>query len=456
MTERIERPGHVVAVVGGACAGSVVAEILADAGCRVVVFEQNPRPYGKIEDGLPRWHRKQRRLEYERIDARLDRPGVTFVPLTRLGRDLDFADFARDWGWSLVVLCNGAWKDRPLSSPSAEAAVGKGLAYQNPFVYWFNHKEEAGYDGPRYEIHDDAVVVGGGLASIDVVKIIQLELYLAALRERGIEGDLYEMEHLGIPRYLAKQGIDDPESLGVRGCELLYRRRVEDMPLASLPADASEAQRARLPQIRAKILKVAQTKFLFRVTTQRLAGDIHLDEAGERVTGLTIRKTRIEGREAIPIDGSEYFRPARLIVSSIGSIPEPLPGIEMDGSYYAFKDWDVGEYAGLPHVFAAGNVVTGQGNIKASVEHGQRVGGHLVERYVRAAEAAGASPGARIGDAQGAAAAEAALDRLAGRPLLPPDRIEALMARVRERQRAVGYDGDYRAWIDRSMPPDMV
>ena len=53
-------PSHAVAVIGGACAGSVVAEHLARSGCRVVVFEQNQRPYGKIGDGLPRWHAKQR------------------------------------------------------------------------------------------------------------------------------------------------------------------------------------------------------------------------------------------------------------------------------------------------------------------------------------------------------------------------------------------------------------
>src|SRR3984893_6767727 len=65
-------PGHhFVAVIGGAISGSVAAEILADHGIRVAVFDQNPRPYGKIEDGLPRWHVEQRKQEYARIDARM-------------------------------------------------------------------------------------------------------------------------------------------------------------------------------------------------------------------------------------------------------------------------------------------------------------------------------------------------------------------------------------------------
>ena len=111
---------HVVAIFGGASAGSTAAEILAASGIEVVVFEQNLRPYGKIEDGLPRWHRDQRRMEYKRIDGKLDRPQVHFVPHTRLGTDIAFDDVVR-WGFSAVLLANGAWRDRPLDIPGADA-----------------------------------------------------------------------------------------------------------------------------------------------------------------------------------------------------------------------------------------------------------------------------------------------------------------------------------------------
>jgi choline dehydrogenase-like flavoprotein len=70
---------YFVAIIGGAIAGSVAAEILAERGTRVAVIEQNKRPYGKIEDGLPRWHVEQRKQEYARIDARLKKPGVFYV-----------------------------------------------------------------------------------------------------------------------------------------------------------------------------------------------------------------------------------------------------------------------------------------------------------------------------------------------------------------------------------------
>src|SRR3990172_5945789 len=107
-----EKKQHFVAVIGGAVAGSVAAEILADHGIRVAVFEQNTRPYGKIEDGLPRWHMEQRKQEYARIDARLKKPGVDFIPSVKLGRDLGFQELCNAWGFSAIILANGAWRDR--------------------------------------------------------------------------------------------------------------------------------------------------------------------------------------------------------------------------------------------------------------------------------------------------------------------------------------------------------
>src|SRR5260370_38349811 len=101
-------------MVGGAIAGSVAAERLGEQGISVVVIEQNERPYGKIEDGLPRWHREQRKQEYGRIDARLKRPGVFFLPSTKLGRDIDFPDLCDNWGFSAALLANGPWRLREI------------------------------------------------------------------------------------------------------------------------------------------------------------------------------------------------------------------------------------------------------------------------------------------------------------------------------------------------------
>src|SRR5574337_1924199 len=119
-------PQHVVVIVGGAVAGSEAAFRLAERGILCVVLEQNDRPYGKIEDGLPRWHVNLRLQEEKKIDDKLAQPGVHFVPRTRLGRDLTLEEVL-GWGLSAVVLANGAWRDRRLPLPGIDQCVGRGF-----------------------------------------------------------------------------------------------------------------------------------------------------------------------------------------------------------------------------------------------------------------------------------------------------------------------------------------
>ena len=241
-----------MAVIGAATAGSEIARILAERGAIVIVFEQNPRPYGKIEDGLPRWHVKQRHDEYEEINKRLDHPNIEYVPKTRMGRDIDFEELRSRWGLSGIVLSHGAWRDRQFPVEGADGFIDRGLVYQNKLIYWFNHYLEKAYDGPRYELSPGVTVVGGGLASIDVVKVLQIENTLAALKSRGISSDMLSLEREGIDAVLNANGLKYGD-LGVAPCKLFYRRRVLDMPLSDIPADA--------PAKRAEALKMARAKY---------------------------------------------------------------------------------------------------------------------------------------------------------------------------------------------------
>src|SRR4029077_10452192 len=115
----ITEPRHLVVICGAAVSGSEAAAICAERGMIAVVLEQNVRPYGKIEDGLPRWHDKLRSKEYERIDANLAHPNVYFVPKTKLGVDISLEAIRRDWNPSALLLASGAWRDRPLPVPGA-------------------------------------------------------------------------------------------------------------------------------------------------------------------------------------------------------------------------------------------------------------------------------------------------------------------------------------------------
>src|SRR5271170_4266938 len=423
-----EKGEHFVAVVGGAISGSVAAEILADRGIRVAVIEQNKRPYGKIEDGLPRWHVEQRKHEYGRIDARLKKPGVYYVPSTKLGRDLDFHDFCNNWGFSAVILANGAWRDRDLGVAGAQEFVDKGLVYQNPFIYWYNHKNEKDYTGPQYETPDETIVVGGGLASIDVVKVLQIENYERALKARGISVSMHELEK-GIPAACKTHGVD-PQSLGVKGCLLIYRRREQDMPMAQPPDNATPDQIAKTETVRQKMLRLARDRYLFRFQDRRLTTGLIIEKG--RVVGLKVSETKIEGRKAEPIPGSEHEMRAPLVISSIGSVPEVLPGVAMKGEYYTFSGEDLPRYGSTKHVFGVGNVVTGQGNIRVSLVHSQRVTTEMIESYMRAGDdARTATASFASAEVRAAGQAQAVEQGVEALPSLSDEQIAAIEGRIR-------------------------
>jgi len=417
------------------------------------VFDQNPRPYGKVEDGLPRWHRELRRKEYETIRGKLSSPGVHFVPLTKVGADISFEDLVLRWGFSAVVLACGAWRDRPLPIEGADRFVGRGLVYQNPFIIWFNHANEKDYAGERYEAKDAALVVGGGLASIDVVKVLMLETARAALQKRGIALPLIELEVKGIPKMLATHGLSFSD-LGLEGCTLFYRRRVEDMPLVETPEGADSARIVKVEHARRRVLEKAMEKYCFKA--EPLAAPEALLTEGDRLVGLRFRRNRHEGGKIVPSD-EVFERRGSYVISSIGSIPEPLVGIPTKGELFCFTDWEFGRLAEYPSVFSAGNVVTGKGNIVASRKHAAHVVEDAVEPYLGLADEGHVGEERMLEPAIHTARAEA--DRvaqdLARRAPLRPEEIARTLAHVTARQRRVGYSGSLESWIEKVTPPDL-
>jgi len=436
-------PQHVVLIVGGAVAGSEAAFQFAERGILCIVLEQNDRPYGKIEDGLPRWHVNLRAQEEKKIDDKLARPGVHFVPRTKLGRDILLEDLL-GWGLSAVILANGAWRDRPLPLPGIERFVGHGFYYQNPLVYWFNHHPEEGYRGPEVELADGAIVVGGGLASLDVAKILMLETATRALAARGDTISLYELERRGTQKVLGELG-QTLSDLGLKGCTLIYRRRVEDMPLAEIPEDATPVQVEKAQATRRRLLQNFAEKYVFAFQDQRVPVGFLAD--GDRLTGLTVAATEVKDGRAVTLEGTAHEVSTRLVVSSIGSIPEPIHGVHMRGEMYRIRDQRTGEVEGLNSVFAVGNAVTGKGNILASLKHGRVVSQHMLEHYLL-----GTASGYEEVLAGAATEAQekvrAVADRLTGQAPLPGECVADLLAKARALQARVGYPGDYRHWME--------
>ena len=400
---------QIVAIVGGAVAGSEAVYQFTERGVRCVAIEQNDLPYGKIEDGLPKWHAKQRKKEMAQIDTRISHELVDFLPNTQIGKDLT-VDELLTMGFSAVLMANGAWKDRTFPVKEIAKYEGDGFYYQNPFVYWYNHNEQPTYTGEQIVVEDNAVVVGGGLASIDVVKILQVELVSKVLKGRGIEISTIDLEHKGIPATLEEFNLtwDDLE---LKGSYLLYRRNVRNMPLASIPADATPEKDQKIRDTRAKILKKAQDKYFFRFKDQTQPIGI-IEEEGSLV-GLRMIENDLVNNKAISKEGTEYDLYSSMVISSIGSIPEPIEGIPMEWSTYDIKNEETGEVNGLDNVFGVGNAITGKGNIRVSRIHAREVAVYVADNRLP----------------------ESGVD------------VDSVRTKVHSLQEKAGYKGDYPSWV---------
>ena len=434
-----------VAVIGGACAGSEIASQLAQLGMNVVVFEQNELPYGKIEDGLPRWHEKLQRKEMKAIDERLSHANLHFVPKTKFGADLPVESLVSEWGFSMVVMANGAWRDRPLRVAGIEEVRDDSFVYQNPLVFWFNHYHEKNYNGKIYHIKPATAIIGGGLASIDVAKICMFEMVREALVQRGHEISMVEMDHRGIDHALDRFGLSR-EAINLKPARLFYRKRVRDMPLVPLPENADETRLKKAEVVREKIIANACKKFGFEVFPLHRPSMVHTEKGS--VKKISFEKMEFsQGRfqttgEATTVD-------AEMIISSIGSIPEPVPGIPMDGELYRWENRFTGAVAGLPAFYCVGNAITGRGNIKDSAKNARRLGQviadglsdqetdyekwFLVQRDL-----------ARIH-------VEEMVNFLKKMPRTPAEGQANLKRKLNDRWQAVGYSGDYPAWREAAL-----
>jgi len=369
---------HYVAIIGGSVSGSEAATMLADKGYKVVVFDQNELPYGKLEDGLPMWHASLRDRQEAAIDEKLDHPNITYIPLVQIGKDIPFVGLLKDWGFSAVILANGAWNDRQLSLKRIHEFEGLNLVYQNPFLYWFNHKHEANYKGEHYKIQNKSVVLGGGLASIDVIKIVMMELVMEGLKKhKNINVDVFTLEKKGIKEILDQHQVT-LEEIGVEPGYLVYRRAAEDMPLAQ-PSDDTPEKIAKARETSKNLIEKYVEKFLFNFVPQAVVEDEIIENG--KFEGLVFRKMDIDGGKLISTEETFEIR-TKFVIGSIGSIPKKMEGLEYDGEKLKMSPDSEYNVFGYENVFAIGNAITGKGNIMSSKKHGREMTARIIDEHL--------------------------------------------------------------------------
>ena len=180
----------------------------------------------------------------------------------------------------------------------------------------------------------------------------------------GADHDAYaavhtlDLEHAGIPQTLQKHGLTQ-EALGIQGVTLYYRREKTAMPLASAPENATPEQLTKIGQVRAKVMDKVIEKYLVRFEPNHAPVGPIVENG--RMVGVEFARTQTVNGKLVTLEGQNVQVRSPLIVSSIGSIPQPIVGVPMKGELIDFENWDNGKVRSFDNVFGLGNVLTGKG-----------------------------------------------------------------------------------------------
>ena len=86
---------------------------------------------------------------------------------------------------------------------------------------------------------------------------------------------------------------------------------------------------------------------------------------------------------------------------------------------------------------------------------GTEIGIHVAERYLGLAADSSGAPFTEVKREEAHLEGLRMAASINAREAVPPAQIAAILKRVRERQQAVGYTGDYRGWIKKVTPSDL-
>ena len=144
-----------VAVIGAGPAGLAAAHYIRHSGVNVVLYDENEKPGGILQYGIPSY-----RLDKDVLNAELDRvlDGVEFKPNMRLGKDFDLASLG---DFDAIFLATGAHSSKRMNLEGEEMpGVESGLG----FLKRVNSGESVQLDGKQ------VLVVGGGNTACDVAR----------------------------------------------------------------------------------------------------------------------------------------------------------------------------------------------------------------------------------------------------------------------------------------------
>ena len=129
-----------------------------------------------------------------------------------------------------------------------------------------------------------------------------------------------------------------------------------------------------------KLLNKYKEKYLFEFIP--LSVPVSFNEENNRLKGITFQKVVVKNGKITPIQNDYYDIETTMLISSIGSLPEEINGLQYE--YSSLKIKGNGDYHvfGFENVFAIGNAVTGRGNIQESKQHDKKMTERIIEKHL--------------------------------------------------------------------------
>ena len=333
-----------VAVVGSGPAGLYTAEALIKQAAaldppvaiRVDVIDRLPTPYGLVRYGVAPDHKSIKSIA-EYLRGVLEHDGVSFVGGVRLGTDVTRDELLACF--DAVVYATGAMRDRQLGIPGEDLP---GSVAATDFVNWYcGHPD---IDPAAFTLDAESVaVIGVGNVAVDVARILIRNP--AELRETDVSQPVLDALTASKVRNVHMIGRRGPAQAKFTTKELRELGELHGVDVvvgageADLDAFDATGGSARLAEtdrhVRGNYAVIKDWAATSPAgAARRLTVRFWLRPAeilgAERVSGLTLERTRLDEQGRLVGTGELETLGVQLVLRSVGYQSVPLPGVPFD------------------------------------------------------------------------------------------------------------------------------
>jgi ferredoxin--NADP+ reductase len=344
-----------VAVVGSGPAGIYTAEALIKqaakldppAAVQVDVLDRLPTPYGLVRYGVAPDHPSIRSIA-DYLRTVLEHSDVRFLGGVHLGDDVTREDLLASY--DAVVYATGAMRDRRMGIPGEDLP---GSYAATDFVNWYCGHPDS--DVGAFTLDAESVaVVGVGNVAVDVARILARDP--AELRRTDIPQSVLEALMASKVREVHMIGRRGPAQAKFTTKELRELGELSGVDIVVQPdeidldrfdptgqsaqlAENDRRVRGNLAVIQDWAGRAPGAGAERKLTVRFWLRPVEIDGT-ERVSGLTVERTRLDEQGKFTGTGEFETIPAQLVFRSVGYQSVPLPGVPFDERSYTVPNAD--------------------------------------------------------------------------------------------------------------------